>query len=265
MSTVLGQLETRALAFAQARPGRPLETGDLARGLGWTGEQERKVLSRLARKGLLVRVRRGLYLAPPRLPLGGKWSPGGFLALATLIDDRGGRYQISGPNAFHRYGWTEQIPNRIYAYNNRISGDRQVGPVALTLIKVSDDRLGGTEVVHTPEGLDVVYASRARSLVDAVYDWSRFDSLPRAFGWIQDEISRDDAFAADLVEAAVEFGNQGTIRRIGGALERAGVRQGLLRRLERKLRSTTSLIPWVPSRSKKGTGSQRWGIVFNDE
>ena len=96
------------------------------------------------------------------------------------MSDRHGRYQVSGPNAFYRYGWTDQVPNRLYAYNNRISGDRQIGAVALTLIKVADERLGGTEVVRTPDGIDVVYASKARSLVNAVYDWSRFDSLPQS-------------------------------------------------------------------------------------
>ena len=97
------------------------------------------------------------------LPPGGRWSPGEFLALSTLMNDRGGRYQISGPNAFYRYGWTDQVPNRLYVYNNRISGDRQIGACGLTLIKVADERLGGVEVVRTPDGIDVVYASKARA------------------------------------------------------------------------------------------------------
>src|SRR5207247_9173554 len=109
---VLGALETQFLAYAQAQERQTVEAGTLVRALGWTADQERKVLSRLARKGLIVRVRRGLYLVPPTLPPGGRWSPGEFLALSTLMEDREGRYQISGPNAFHRYGWTEQVPDR---------------------------------------------------------------------------------------------------------------------------------------------------------
>ena len=262
---MLGPLELQALTYTQSRGKSHLAAGELSGALQWTDEQERKVLSRLARKGLIVRVRRGLYLVPPTLPPGGRWSPGEFLALTTLISDREGNYQISGPNTFYRYGWTEQVPNRIYAYNNRISGDRAVGPTALTLIKVDDSRLGGTEVVKTPDGIDVVYASKARSLVDAVYDYSRFDSLPKAFGWIRSEEAKSDSFAADLVEAAIAYGNQGTIRRIGAALEREGVQEGLLRKLERELSRTSALIPFVPARPKRGTGSKHWGIVFNDE
>ena len=142
--------------------------------------------------------------------------------MTTLIGDQSGSYQISGPSTFYRYGWTEQIPNRVYAYNNRISGDRQIGSVALTLIKVADSRLGATEVVKTPDGVDVVYASKARSLMDAVYDWSRFNTLPQAYGWIRRELVADDALAADLVQVTLRFGNQGTLRRIGALLQRGG-------------------------------------------
>jgi predicted transcriptional regulator of viral defense system len=270
MPRVLGELEARALAYCQSRETQMVEAGELVRAFKWTPEQERKVLSNLARKSLIVRVRRGLYLVPSRLPVGGRWSPGEILALTTLIEDRGGAYQISGPNAFQRYGWTEQIPNRVYAYNNRISGDRQIGSVALTLIKVSDDRLGGTEVVRTPDGLDAVYATRARALVDAVYDWSRFDTLPRAYEWIKREVSSDEGFAADIVQATIRFGNQGTVRRIGATLERLAAPEPLLRRLERVLRPSSSFIPMAPNAAKrgrpeKGKTSKRWGVVSNYE
>src|SRR5579859_6253886 len=125
MARTLGELEAKALAYCQSRQRRVIEAGELVSALTWTPEQERKVLSKLARKGFIARVRRGLYLAPSRLQMGGRWNPGEILALTTLIEDRNGAYQISGPNTFQRYGWTEQIPNRVYAYNNRISGDRQ--------------------------------------------------------------------------------------------------------------------------------------------
>lgn len=273
MASSLGELETRLLAYAQARERGSVHAGDLVNAFGWTTDQERRVLSRLARKGLIARVRRGLYLVPPHLPPGGRWSPGEFLALSSLVGDRGGRYQISGPNTFYRYGWTEQVPNRLYAYNNRISGDRQIGTVALTLIRVADERLGGTEVVRTPDGIDVVYASRARSLVDAVDDWSRFDTLPKAYGWIRRELEKEDGFAAALIQATIQFGNQGTVRRVGALLEEEGVQEPLLRRLEKEVRPSSSFIPWIPNREKRGNPdrgkwkktNKRWKVVLNDE
>jgi predicted transcriptional regulator of viral defense system len=269
MATLLGALEAQFLAYSQARRRESVRTGELVGALGWSAEQERKVLSRLARKGLIARVRRGLYLVPPQLPQGGRWSPSEFLALSTLIGDQEGRYQISGPNAFYRYGWTDQVPNRIYAYNNRISGDRQVGAVSLTLIKVADQRLGETEEVSVPEGIKVVYATKARALVDAVYDWSRFDSLPQGFNWISQEVMEDNGFAAKLIQATIQFGNQGTIRRIGAALQRIKTREPLLRWLEgawleEASRPPSRFIPMIPNRAKRGTKDTRWKVVLND-
>ena len=211
-----------------------------------------------------ARVRRGLYLVPSRLPPGGKWSPGEFLVLSSLIEDRKGRYQVCGPSAFYRHGWADQIPNRVYAYNNRISGERKIGSIALSLIKVSDKRLGETEVSQTPEGVEAVYCSRIRSLVDAIYDWSRFGSLPRAYQWIRAELAADEKAASRLVKTALDYGNVSTIRRLGKLLELDGVRPSLLRKLEKALSPSSAWIAWVPTKPKRGSIDRRWAIIFNE-
>ena len=264
MKRALGNLERQLFAYAQMRKLRALRTRDLTGPLGISGKQERELLNRLAKAGMIAQVRRGLYLVPPRLPLGGKWSPEEALVLDTLMDDRQGRYQICGPNAFNRYGFDDQIPIRVYAYNNRISGERTVGAVALTLIKVAAKRLGDTEQVRTAEGVTAVYSSRVRTLVDAVYDWSRFNSLPRAFGWVRAELDAGRVVAAELVRITLRYGDVGTIRRMGALLDRAGVAAALLRKLERALAPSSSLIAWNPVRPKRGTLDRRWGVVWND-
>ncbi len=252
------------LAYLQMRKQRVVRTGDLTGPLRLTRPQEWELLRRMARGGLIARVRRGLYLVPPQLPLGGSWTPDEALALNTLLEDRQGRYQICGPNAFNRYGFDQQVPTRVYAYNNRISGDRSVGAVALTLIKVADKRLGDTDELRTPDGAVAVYSSRVRTLVDAVYDWSRFNSLPRAFGWIRAELASGRVQATELVRVTLRYGDVGTIRRVGALLEREDVATELLRKLQRKLKLTTGLIAWVPTGPKRGTINRRWGIVWNE-
>jgi len=263
MSGKLGALETQLLAFTQMR-GRPsVRSEEIVEALGLTAAQTRELLSRMARRGLIARVRRGLYLVPPRLPPGGKWTPSEFLALDTLIKDRGGDYQICGPSAFLRYGFDDQVPNRVYAYNNVLSGQRKIGSASFTLIKVDGSRLGATETFTTPEGIKVAYSSRARTLVDAVYDWSRFGSLPRAFDWIRAELKRNPEGAKLIVSAAIRFSNLSTLRRVGKLLALEGVEDPLLRKLERELPKTSAEIPWCPTRAKRGTIDRRWGVVFN--
>jgi hypothetical protein len=51
--------------------------------------------------------------------------------------------------------------------------------------------------------------------MDAVYDWSRFNSLPRGYEWIKEEIKNEPKLASELIEATAKYGNMATIRRIG--------------------------------------------------
>jgi len=115
MKRKIGRLEAQVLAYSQMRKLRVVETGELRGPLNLTVLQERKVLSRLSRAGMIARVWRGVYLVPPRLPLGGKWSPGEFLALATLMETLRGKWQVCCPHAFNSSGPDEQLPNRPYA------------------------------------------------------------------------------------------------------------------------------------------------------
>lgn len=265
MKRQLGEQETLFLAYMQMRDARTVRTGELLRPLEISKDQERELFRRMSRGGLIARVRPGLYLVPSRLPLGGSWSPDEILALNTLIEDRKGRYQICGPNAFNRYGFDEQIPTRIYVYNNAISGNRTIGRVELTLIEVAKSRLGDTEESRTDEGWTAVYSSRVRTLVDAVYDWSRFNSLPRAYGWICGELAKEGVSAVQLAEATLKYGDKGTIRRIGVLLEREGAESRVLRRLEKAVPKSSSLIPWIPTLPKRGTANWRWGVVINGD
>lgn len=257
-------METQFLAYLQMRKIRLVKAGETLKPLGLTKLQEIGLYRRMTRGRLIARVRPGLYLVPERLPLGGAWTPSEIEALNALIEDRKGTYQLCGLSVFNRYGYDEQVPNRTYAYNNRISGDRTVGSIELTLIKVSDDRFGGTVAVTASTGEAAPYPTRERALLDAVYDWARFDTLPRAFAWIRSDLKKKRIDPEKLVSIVIQFGDVGARRRFGYLLEKEQCDQRLLKKLERSLTRTTSLIPWIPRRKKKGTAILRWGVVDNE-
>lgn len=265
MKARLGRQEQLLLSYAQMRKLRAVRAGQLTADLKLTPTQEREIFRRLARGRMIVRIRPGLYLVPPQLPFGGSWSPSEALALNELMKDCDGRYQLCGPTAFNRYGFDEQVPIRTYVYNNRLSGDRAIGSLGLTLIKVNDDRLGSCETIRTREGDSIVFSSRVRTLVDAVYDWARFNSLPRAYTWIRNDLTARRIAPNDLVRDTLRYGDVGTIRRIGALLERERVSPSMLRKLARNLRPSTGTIPWIPSRPKRGKLDRRWGVIINDQ
>jgi hypothetical protein len=84
-------------------------------------------------------------------------------------------------------------------------------------------------------------------LVDAVYDWSRFNSLPRGYDWIRAELGQDPAIASEIARVAMRYGNISTLRRLGRQLERAGAAPTVLGSLESRLSPSSALIPWVPT------------------
>ena len=173
-----------------------------------------------------MRLKRGLYLVPPRIPAGGKYSPGAALILQKLMEEEKGKYQICGPTAFNFYGLDDQIPSVTYLYNNRISGKRSIGSLAFQFIKVGNERLGAINAVRTRDDMGMIYASKARTLMDAVYDWSRFNSLPRGYDWIKGEIKNEPELASELIEVTAKYGNMATTRRIGYLLDiLAGIRE----------------------------------------
>jgi predicted transcriptional regulator of viral defense system len=60
MARKLGKLEAAALAYVQMRNLRTVKTDDLVATLRITAKKERELLSRMARAGMIAKVRNGL-------------------------------------------------------------------------------------------------------------------------------------------------------------------------------------------------------------
>jgi predicted transcriptional regulator of viral defense system len=96
-----------------------------------------------------------------------------------------------------------------------------------------------------------------------VYDWSRFNSLPRGYDWISEEIGKDLNRGMELVTTTVRYGNQATARRIGYLLDSLLQDPRMLAPLQSRLSNSKALIPWVPGRPAKGTINRTWGVIVN--
>jgi predicted transcriptional regulator of viral defense system len=100
--------------------------------------------------------------------------------------------------------------------------------------------------------------------MDAVYDWSRFGTLPIAYGWIRQAVRADRQLVDELAQAACRYGNQGTMRRIGYVLESLKLRGAWKTVLQMALRRSTSLIPLLPGQTARGMANREWGVIVNE-
>jgi len=132
-------------------------------------------------------------------------------------------------------------------------------------MKTKKSRLGAIETFKTPDGITVKMSSLARTLMDAVYDWSRFNTLPRAYRWIIQQGHEDKSMYNELAEVTIKYGNQATIRRIGYLLKSNHVSVDFLEQLQKKLSTSTSLIPFIPNKPERGTINKTWKLIVNEE
>jgi predicted transcriptional regulator of viral defense system len=187
----------------------------------------------------------------------------GNYILSRLMKELKGKYQVSGPNAFFLYGFDEQVPNREYVYNNRICGEKNLGGYDFVFMKTSDSRLGAAMESETTDGEKIFMATKARALLDAVYDWSRYNTIPRAYRWILAAIREDPGFLEEFIGVSLKYGNKGTLRRIGYLLSVAAVPENVLRLIKKKSGSLKSLITWIPGKPAKGSVNREWGLIIN--
>ena len=94
--------------------------------------------------------------------------------------------------------------------------------------------------------------------LDAMFDQAFTDLR------IRDDLATGRVGAAELVRVTLRYGDVGTIRRTAALLDREGADTRLLSKLERELKPSSSLIPWIPTHPKRGRADRRWGVVWND-
>lgn len=262
----LGPLETKFFTWAQSRRIETVRTGDLVRGLALSKQQEADLFKNMSRNGLIVKLIRGLYLVPTRLPPGGRFAPSPYLILDVLMRNLQANYQVTGLLAFNAHQLDMQVPVETCIYNTSLSGRRKLGGLSFLFIKVARSRLGGDEIFESPTSdertIRTPMSSLPRVVIDAIYDYSRFNTLPRAYDWINDR-KKDPTFIKSLIDMSIKYGNVSTRRRLGCLLELMKVEPTLIRPLERSVEKSRAFIPLIPVRRPSGNVNKKWGILVN--
>ena len=263
-TTEIGPVEARLLSWSQMTGKQCVQTEFVAELLRIPRLRASELLDRMSRDGAAVQLKRGLYLLPEKLPPGGRWQPPVELAVWYYLKAKDAKWQETGLAAFNFHGLSEQIANVLTVYNDKVSGRRKFGKLEVEFIKVDLSRLGGAVEIQVgpsrPERRRI--GTLARVVFDAVYDYSRFGTLPKAYDWIAAR-KQDSAFLRELVGCALTYGNIATRRRLGWLLEKLEIPERTIGPLRKSLLPTSSLIPLDPNRPTRGRISRDWGILDN--
>ncbi len=261
-SPSLGRLGAKFFSLMQLKQQEIVMLGDLQSQLGLSGDQEQQLLKRLARSGLIIRLKPGIYLVPDIIPAGGFWQPDDYYLVAKYMEAIKANYYISGMLAFNYYGLSTQIPNEIMLYNDKISGIKKIGSLRLVLAKVPTSRINESNRIDLKNENYVKIASLERTIFDSIYDWKRFGTLPDAYGWVKARLN-DSKFLKEFVNITVKYGNTITIRRIGYLLDMNNVSKSTTSLLLNTLKSKSGWVLLDPYKEPKGSTNKKWRIIDN--
>ena len=184
---MLGPLGMRFFAWAQLEQKDQVKTGDFARVSGLSSKQEANLLYKLSSKGLVLKLYRGLYLVPKKIPINGQYSPSPYLIISKYMKNKNAKFQISGFSIFNSYGYSNQVSSWFTVYNNKFSKRCYIKQYRIDFVKVMTKRLGDVKKVvsyNENKSEPAFISSPEQALLDAVYDYKKFGSLPKAYNWI---------------------------------------------------------------------------------
>ena len=264
-NVMLGPLEMQFFAWTQLENKEQVKTGDFAKVKGLSSKQEADLFYNLSSSGVIVKLWRGLYLVPPRIPLGGSWSPSPYLVISKYMRNLNARFQISGPAIFNLYGYSDQVSAWFTVYNNKVSKKLYILQYHLDFVKVVENRLGDVKK-RAPYGVKksepALVSSSEQTLLDAVYDYKKYGTLPKAYDWIATAVQDKKINPEKLVDITIKYGNTMSQKRIGWILDELKTSKKIMNRLKKKIPKTKFLVPLNP-KNNVGPINKKWGVIEN--
>ena len=264
---MLGPMEVRFFSWIQLEKRKHVRTGDLVKAMNLSPKQEADLLYNLSSSGFIVKLRRGFYLAPQKIPAGGRWSPSPYLIINKYMENAGTeKFYISGPAVFNLYGYSNQVSSWFTVYNNKISKKLYILQYHLDFVKVVSSRLGAVRKIKSYDDMRrVVWApcgSPEQVLLDAVYDYKKYGALPKAYKWISTALKDKKINPAKMADVAVKYGNTISQKRIGWILDKSVSEKRIVRPLREKV-SGSSFLTALDPKNRRGAVNKKWGVIEN--
>jgi len=218
-----------------------------------------KIFFRLRKKGIFTAIKKGVYFYSPLEAGPAGSSINEFLVPQVFFPK--GNYYVGYSTMYSYYGFTNQIFQTMYILNSSLQKEKIIGSVRFRMLKIPIKRMFGLENIKIRD-TELIVSDRERTLVDLIYFPEPVGGLKRALEILKDQVRGKKTNINRLLRYAVKFPGILTKKRIGFTLERAGVKDGILKPLLGQLRKT-SLVTLYPSKSRKGKINRRWMIIEN--
>lgn len=129
------------------------------------------------------------------------------------------------------------------------------------MIKISARRMYGFEKIKIKD-TEVTVSDKERTLVDMLYFSGPVGGMKIAFDILKEQAKDRSIDLSKVIKYAVGFPNVSSRKRIGFALEQAGLSDKMLEPLLKSVEKT-SLVTLYPSKSRKGKINRKWMVIEN--
>jgi len=224
------------------------------------GPSGRRVVSGMARKGVLDRVRRGVYVTRPIHAFARPWSLSAVASVEQALADE--PHYLGGLVAFSLHRLTEQTYSS--AIDVYVVGRRRPAVISNARVRfhqVPESAMGVGIAKLSVEQVAVRMSDPERTLLDALDRPAAMGGLTQAVRMFAGGLEGVDV--PRLIVYALELSPPSTLQRVGVLLERRGVPEQYLRTLADRVRGTSNKPAMVPG-PRRGHLHARWRIIEND-
>jgi predicted transcriptional regulator of viral defense system len=218
--------------------------------------------SRLVRKGVLDRVRPGLFTVRPFRAVARPWAPPALVAVELLL--AGEPHYVGGLAAFTLHRLTmQQHTSLIDVFTPGYRRPRRLGSAEVRFHRrrpaVFETGIGSVEV----DGVAVAISDPARTVVDALEEFRVVGGMPEAVRLFHEALPRLEPTA--VVEQALAIARDSTCQRLGLLLDRAGLRGPWRQRLVDRATASTGVHRLIPGGGHRdGPVHLIWHVIEND-
>jgi predicted transcriptional regulator of viral defense system len=255
----LSKRERALLAEWERARKRSITLADVAHAVG--DGPSRMVASTLVRKGVLDRLRPGLYAIRPFRAVARPWVVPALVAVELLLADA--PHYVGGLAAFTLHRLTQQQHTSVVdVFVGRYRRPRQLGGAQILFHRRQEGAFRDGITRIEIDGVRVAVSDPERTLLDALEVFDVVGGMAEAIRLFRESVGRLDC--ARLVAYALQGAHDSTCQRLGLLLERAEIVGPFMADLRARAAQSTGQHLLLPGLDSSGPLHPEWRVVEND-
>jgi len=214
------------------------------------------LLSKLEKKGLILRLERGKYMIiPPEAWKTGEYLEEGIVLASSLIYP----YYLSFWTALNYYGFTEQPSRTIFIASQKAKAAVNVKGIKFQFIKLCPYKFFGFESVQVGDQV-INLASREKTIVDCLDQLRYCGEISEVAKGVWN--GRKELNWQKLLNDAIRMNNSAILKRLGFIMESLGIEKpSIIQKFQENIGKGYSLLELNGNRT--GRYNRRWRLLIN--